>query len=755
MAKIKIGKIPVYKGEYDNNTRYDRLNQVTYLGTTFQSIVDDNLGHPPAEKSEDGGEILYINTNYWDIVAKGIDNVEERTVTDNSMGYKILKKNKSFIEQVTEENTIYEIRYDFTLDENVTIPNNCVLKFEGGSISGTYTITGNNTGIESRLVKIFNTDITFAGTWNIIEGYPEWFGAVGDGKTDDTTAIQKTFNTFNVTAFSEYKYYYVTTTLTLPRNKSINGHRARIFVNSNFVESSIGPSVPSTTILYVQGREAIQYTEELMDSAFIKDLQIVGVQASSYGMFLGTEDKDSSIITTHGTNVNLSVVGYSFQNITILRCLQGIKIQDCWDTHFDGLIINKCHTCLNIEGQVVNCVFDSCKCYADGTTGSIGLKVDSAVYNNVEHRPEGLSFNGGFYGCAEVGVRAITGLSIHLINCIIDLNSKYGIQDTSVSLLYVVTCWIQGGTAADGIGIQLDELSTIENGNHTIIDGCYLTAYKPFCVESNQTDVKIVNCTLSGSVKPEFYNCGTFVFTNNIHDNDNIYEVLITNPKKGYICDNNIVNKSGSPINYFAKDKADKKTYIANGNELVELFKIPKDRCGRYLINCGFVTAYQDRPTSFILEVTYLGTLKILPICDGVIHITSFGIFTDNNSYHVCCNTSEGLTFMDILSLGGYYDDTTYVFKTTTETITYVTNADIIKGSVFANSSGKGVVNTTDGNKELSVINSGTFANKPLSPSVGTSYFATDKGVANVGAMIYYTGNNTTPWVYSDGTTVS
>ena len=154
MSKIKIGKIPVYKGEYDNNTRYDRLNQVTYLGTTFQSIVDDNLGHPPAEKSEDGGEILYINTNYWDIIAKGIDNVEERTATDNSMGYKILKKNKSFIEQVTEENTIYEIRYDFTLNENVTIPNNCVLKFDGGSISGAYTITGQNTNIQASIIKI-------------------------------------------------------------------------------------------------------------------------------------------------------------------------------------------------------------------------------------------------------------------------------------------------------------------------------------------------------------------------------------------------------------------------------------------------------------------------------------------------------------------------------------------------------------------------------------------------------------------------
>lgn len=94
----------------------------------------------------------------------------------NSMGYKILRRNKSFVEQVTEENTIYEIKYDFTLNENFTIPNNCILKFEGGSIISTHTLTGSNTSIQAGLVKIFNTDITLAGTWNVSGAYLEWFG---------------------------------------------------------------------------------------------------------------------------------------------------------------------------------------------------------------------------------------------------------------------------------------------------------------------------------------------------------------------------------------------------------------------------------------------------------------------------------------------------------------------------------------------------------------------------------------------------
>ena len=54
----------------------------------------------------------------------------------NGMGYIILRKNKSFAEQVIKANTIYEIRYDFDLNgAEITIPESCVLKLVGGSIN--------------------------------------------------------------------------------------------------------------------------------------------------------------------------------------------------------------------------------------------------------------------------------------------------------------------------------------------------------------------------------------------------------------------------------------------------------------------------------------------------------------------------------------------------------------------------------------------------------------------------------------------
>lgn len=91
----------------------------------------------------------------------------------------ILKKNivngKNILaqEMVSTPNTIYEIRYDFTLSENVTIPANCVLEFDGGSISAGSgsnmdTITFNNTsvfgkgGINCSLLGTLNSTVAKA-----------------------------------------------------------------------------------------------------------------------------------------------------------------------------------------------------------------------------------------------------------------------------------------------------------------------------------------------------------------------------------------------------------------------------------------------------------------------------------------------------------------------------------------------------------------------------------------------------------------
>lgn len=114
--------------------------------------------------------------------------------TPDGLGYVILRKNKTFAQQVTATNTVYEIRYDFDLGAaSVTIPAGCVLKFNGGSVVNG-TIVGNKTIIDSETVKIFGMNTNLSGTFKNGRIYTEWFGGVADGATDNYAVFQKVFN---------------------------------------------------------------------------------------------------------------------------------------------------------------------------------------------------------------------------------------------------------------------------------------------------------------------------------------------------------------------------------------------------------------------------------------------------------------------------------------------------------------------------------------------------------------------------------
>lgn len=79
-TKLNIGKIPISKGEYHEGTAYQRLNQVTMLGSTYQSKIDDNTS-APAQMGADGVE--NINTDKWLCVAVGNVSAARKVVYNN------------------------------------------------------------------------------------------------------------------------------------------------------------------------------------------------------------------------------------------------------------------------------------------------------------------------------------------------------------------------------------------------------------------------------------------------------------------------------------------------------------------------------------------------------------------------------------------------------------------------------------------------------------------------------------------------
>lgn len=167
----------VYLMYYWNGLLYAPYNSGTQEGLG----LDDNLVVKPldyniADIEQFVGE-RYLpfteSSGVWTIT-KPDDSTITSTELNNTNIYKINDPTHLGINVLTQAmlnrpNTIYVIQHDFTLGEDITVPANCVLEFDGGSISGNGTgkdtITGNETSIIYNGTILDNVICT--GSWNV------------------------------------------------------------------------------------------------------------------------------------------------------------------------------------------------------------------------------------------------------------------------------------------------------------------------------------------------------------------------------------------------------------------------------------------------------------------------------------------------------------------------------------------------------------------------------------------------------------
>lgn len=80
----------------------------------------------------------------------------------------------------------------YTWSGTVHLAANVTLIFQGGKLSGG-TLQGNNTVIQAPCSQIFS-NVQFTGTFVVENWNACWFGCVGDGTTNNTTALQYAIN---------------------------------------------------------------------------------------------------------------------------------------------------------------------------------------------------------------------------------------------------------------------------------------------------------------------------------------------------------------------------------------------------------------------------------------------------------------------------------------------------------------------------------------------------------------------------------
>ena len=213
-------------------------------------------------------------------------------------GYKILRRNiisgKNILTQkmISEENCTYEIRYNFDLNgSEITIPNNCSLKFNGGSISNGSINLSMTEIIASSKDHIFNNTLVKGSS--TVGCYVDWFGAKRSNipieVVGNSVAIQRALDSgFKIIKFG-VGFYYVDNTLTINSSK---------YITLEGVHSpSIVPLRSAVDTKLVQAFSGVLWTN--------KNIEVIATKVAS--SYIGNTSYDTEQLCITGGLIDVSL----------------------------------------------------------------------------------------------------------------------------------------------------------------------------------------------------------------------------------------------------------------------------------------------------------------------------------------------------------------------------------------------------------------------------------------------------------------
>lgn len=631
----------------------------------------------------------------------------------SGLGYKYLRQNfvngKNVLTQdmINEPNTIYEIRYAFDLNgATINVPEGCVLKFNGGSLSNG-TINTTELIIDSQPILIIK-DVNF-NQKSIRNSYIEWFGG-SPSNVDNKEYIEKAINFSKSVKLLERQYNVSSFTLSdcllVGESKlgSVLNITDTIFVSykGNIENIRLKCAQNNTTLITITNEGLYKSNAKIT----IKDIYI-----DSFG-----EDD------TLTNNTFLHIKGVDDQNQGIWN-VKVLNVETCdnqffeYGIRFTQSFNNIKQTCVFFTYmlfQNININWASYTVFFETYEGTIAEE-KKEPFADITFRNVTSNYNAN----TQAFCRLENALGILFDNCIIydilksDTATRFLFEDNSTIVCINNPGKINRFTKnlyISKLGLSyfthFIRLTSNNTRGHYLLDNSKDT-------EKDKLD-EIICGDANGSY--EFVSALKIPYFNN---EDTLTEILGFKIFRGssfslkpseYILG---VMSNGNPIISISVDKSPRKSYYIYSD--------------KNMPNGSFMPS-----SSCIGGIFYNTTLKKPYWWDGKKWVSSDGY---NADYSTKGTTEQRPTLTDADGGFEYYDST-------------------LKKKILWNGS-KWV--TSDGNP-ADVPTIGTFVQKPLASTgikVGFQYLATDVRNANAikGMVIYHKGND--KWIAPDGTPIT
>lgn len=316
----------------------------------------------------------------------------------------------SFINPI-KEGARYVIDKNYDLKgETIKIPKGCVLYFAGGTITNG-TLFSEGATIESPLYKIFTTDVKLDGYWQNHSIPVEWYGAVGNDKTNCTDAINAAINNTTLSAVSLVPggKYVITGPIKMRSSNLAFGCFEVNYSHENSPAAYIYSDCPDHIIEFPRGEgiKGINLKGIVLRKRWKYNYQGDGIHIEGVGLNRSSFEGVRVYYCNHGfyQHFGKGYKGYSLnkmQNCVFSGCRYGFMLEhDTGGQHSFWVNLNSWDNCqfgFNLqEGLTIKNVY-SCEQNLFSSCGFEGISMDENTKWNNNYDLCSVRMNGQGYG---------------------------------------------------------------------------------------------------------------------------------------------------------------------------------------------------------------------------------------------------------------------------------------------------------------------------------------------------------------------
>ena len=322
---------------------------------------------------------------------------------------------------INKPNTVYTIQYDFDLNgQTITVPENCVLKFEGGSLSNGILV-GQGTSIDADAKTIFKK-LKLDGAFAVSALRASWFGIYPGAafKSTNNAAIENYYKISSVSTktgmfFDQEGTYIIGVKL------SYNGFKdADIFGVSTDTIIKIETSGYPLDIINLVNAENVS----IHDLSLTEESTYLNPPNGANGISLITTAKNINIYNVNvyelpyiksGNNTTDGGNAFTFQSTTD-------GVEGCVNLNINNCRVNKCASLFQIAfgNMLQNLTCNVSNCFAYDVLAGLQVYNFSPLVAYPQSR---VIFSNNYVERCKVGIYNYCGRFLNINNNVFDLNT--------------------------------------------------------------------------------------------------------------------------------------------------------------------------------------------------------------------------------------------------------------------------------------------------------------------------------------------